>query len=256
MNVVWSSQTGCDFFVWLNFINQRVKDGVCLEIGASDGVVYSNSLFFERYLGYKCVLIEPFKPMFQKLVNNRRQAVCINTGISNSDESHQLFVGTEYAAGYTSTMANSHLKNFHPRPVFSNVNNCKMSTILENNNITYIDYFSLDVEGGELEVLKSIDWDKVSIYLFCIELDNQNPEKDEAVRQLLREKGFEYRHRIHNDEYWENPMYFRKSLLFDKAKRPNYKGEDLNNYGHHLYLHNSDYRAKIGSEIASYKYEY
>lgn len=252
MSTIWSSQTGCDFFVWLNFINKRVQDGVCLEIGASDGIVYSNSLFFERYLGYKCVLIEPFRPMFKKLICNRPGALCINTGISNTSVPHQLFVGTEYAAGYRSTMAESHLKSFHPKPVFSKVNNCKMSTVLENHNIKHIDYFSLDVEGGELEVLKSIDWDKVSIYLFGIELDNQNPTKDEAVRQLLREKGFEYRHRIHSDEYWENPNYFRKSLLFDKTLRPNYKGEDLNNYGRHVYLHNDDFRAKIGKEIASY----
>lgn len=252
MSVVWNSQTGGDFFVWLNFINKRVEDGICLEIGASDGIVYSNSLFFERYLGFKCVLIEPFLPMYQKLVYNRPNATCVNTGISNSEEPHQVFVGTEYAAGFLSTMAGSHLANFHPNPIYSKVANNKMSAVLEENGIKYIDFFSLDVEGGELEVLKSIDWDKVSIYLFGIELDNQNPTKDEAVRDLLREKGFEYRHRLHNDEYWENPLYFRKSLLFDKTIRPNYQGEDLNTFGCHLFLHDTTYRQKLGSEIASY----
>jgi FkbM family methyltransferase len=252
MNIEWNSQTGGDFFVWLNFINKRVEDGVCLEIGASDGITYSNSLFFERQLGYKCLLIEPFFPMYQELVKNRPDAICVNTGVSNSSEQYQLLVGNEFTAGYISTMAKSHLAKFHSKRVYSKTPNSKMSTVLEKSGITHIDYFSLDVEGGELEVLKSIDWDKVSIYLFGVELDNQNPTKDEAVRHLLREHGFEYRHRIHNDEYWENPTYFRKSLLFDKTLRPDYKGEDLNNYGHHVFLDDTILRRKIGSEIASY----
>ena len=36
-------------------------------------------------------------------------------------------------------------------------------SILLATNITQIDYFSLDVEGHELEILKTIPWDKIEI---------------------------------------------------------------------------------------------
>ncbi len=37
-------------------------------------------------------------------------------------------------------------------------------------NVTTVDYFSLDVEGSELKVLKTIPFDKVFIRVSCIEL--------------------------------------------------------------------------------------
>ena len=40
----------------------------------------------------------------------------------------------------------------------------------------------IDVEGGEEEVLKSMDWD-IPVYIVCIELDDDNKEKDENCRQ-------------------------------------------------------------------------
>jgi hypothetical protein len=40
-----------------------------------------------------------------------------------------------------------------------------MSTL----NIYHIDYFSLDIEGAELFILQSINWDRLTIDLFTIE---------------------------------------------------------------------------------------
>ncbi len=54
------SQFGEDIFIVLsNLINQKRSDGVCVEIGALDGLQYSNTKFFEDTLGFKSILIEP-----------------------------------------------------------------------------------------------------------------------------------------------------------------------------------------------------
>ena len=45
------SQQGEDFFIFRNFINLPTKDGIFLELGACDGLLYSNTMFFEKYLG-------------------------------------------------------------------------------------------------------------------------------------------------------------------------------------------------------------
>ena len=63
--------------------------------------------------------------------------------------------------------------------------------IFETFGITHIDFFSLDVEGAELEVLKTLNFSNVHINVFVIEQDGRNPEKDEAVRQLLLANNFE-----------------------------------------------------------------
>ena len=56
-------------------------------------------------------------------------------------------------------------------------------------DITLIDIFIFDVEGGELEALQAKYWNIPGDFR-VIELDNSNPEKDRAVSDLLLSKGF------------------------------------------------------------------
>ena len=52
-----------------------------------------------------------------------------------------------------------------------------------------LDFFSLDVEGGELFVLQTMDWD-IPVGVWLVELDGSDPAKDEGVRKLLNEHGY------------------------------------------------------------------
>jgi FkbM family methyltransferase len=251
--LVWFSQQAEDFFVWLNFINVARSDGVCVEIGGSDGVTYSNSMFFEKRLGFKCVLIEPEEKFFRKLVMNRPQAICVKAAVTNSEALYVEFVGDDFTGGCTDTMSEQHLQHYHKAASKVAVPNMKMETILDDLSVTHIDFFSLDVEGGELQVLESINWKKVSIYVVAVELDGHNEEKDDLVRELLSKQGFKYQHHISINEFWVNPKYERKDILFDSKLRPDYKGEDLNNYGIHAFLWDQKLRDRLGQEVASYK---
>src|SRR5262249_56743026 len=53
------SQLGQDIFVYNTFFRERRTKGYFVDIGAYDGVTFSNSLFFERHLGWQGVCIEP-----------------------------------------------------------------------------------------------------------------------------------------------------------------------------------------------------
>lgn len=46
----------------------------------------------------------------------------------------------------------------------------KLSTLFEKNKIGHVNFFSLDVEGAEYSVLQSIQWDRVVIDVFCVEI--------------------------------------------------------------------------------------
>jgi len=41
------SQQGEDIYIYNNFINKICPDGLFVELGAMDGIVYSNTKFFE-----------------------------------------------------------------------------------------------------------------------------------------------------------------------------------------------------------------
>lgn len=47
------------------------KEGVFVDIGAHNGVTYSNSYFFEK-LGWKGLCVEPIPECYQQLVKNRK----------------------------------------------------------------------------------------------------------------------------------------------------------------------------------------
>ncbi len=56
--------------------------------------------------------------------------------------------------------------------------------------IQHINFYVLDVEGGELMVLKSVDFSRLSFDVIVVEADGTNQTKDEAVQQLLAGAGY------------------------------------------------------------------
>ena len=61
-----------------------------------------------------------------------------------------------------------------------------INDILKNHNISSIDFLSLDTEGGELEILKSIDFEKYSIKVISVE----NNYNDKNFEKFLSSKGY------------------------------------------------------------------
>jgi len=98
------SQQGEDLLIYRNFINTHVKDGVFLELGACDGLLYSNTLFFEKYLGFKGILIEPVKEFYDKLIKNRPNNSCYNNAISLHKTDIDILVNGAVSGGTTITV--------------------------------------------------------------------------------------------------------------------------------------------------------
>ena len=66
-----------------------------------------------------------------------------------------------------------------------------LGSILQTFSISHIDFFSLDVEGAELEVLRTLDLSALHFKVIVVEQDGLNTTKDEAVRELLLAHNFE-----------------------------------------------------------------
>ena len=57
-------------------------------------------------------------------------------------------------------------------------------------DVPHVDFFSLDVEGSELEVLLTINFTKVTIDVMMVEFDGRDVQKEWKIDQLLRNVGF------------------------------------------------------------------
>ena len=67
---MYYSQVQEDIFLNENIFKNK-KNGVYIELGALDGVLYSNTKFFEDSLNWKGILIEPHPEKFKLLQQNR-----------------------------------------------------------------------------------------------------------------------------------------------------------------------------------------
>jgi FkbM family methyltransferase len=210
------SQNREDIFLYRNFLNKKVNDGIYVELGAMNGVTYSNTLFLENNLGYKGLLIEPNNKQYTELKKNRSNNFNENYAVDTL-ETTKTFIGTNACGGLVETMAKSHKETWHKNKSEYLVKTIPINKLLKKHNISYIDFFSIDVEGGELRVLETMDW-SIPVYLICIELDNQNIEKDDKCRKILNENNFKFLVRINNNDWYINEKYFRKDLLYDKEK--------------------------------------
>ena len=66
--------------------------------------------------------------------------------------------------------------------------NSILETILHENRISHINYLSVDVEGAEFEVIKSINFDKV--FIDVIGFENNYHDVSVPIIKYLENKGF------------------------------------------------------------------
>ena len=54
-----------------------------------------------------------------------------------------------------------------------------------------IDYFSLDVEGSELAILKTIPFDKLNINIMSVEVNHFPEAEKKEIKDLMDDNGYD-----------------------------------------------------------------
>jgi FkbM family methyltransferase len=227
------SQQGEDVYIYYNFINKVAYDGIFVELGAMNGIVYSNTKFFEDRLKFTGSLIEPTK-QYDELYKLRPKCKCYNYAVNYTKEKVK-FLGDSATAGLVSTMSDKFKANWHKNSYEYYVDGKPMHEIMKQSSIDYIDLLTIDVEGGEQVVLETFDF-KIPVYVICIELDGHNIEKDEKCRNFLLQIGFTFKKRFCINEFWVNENYFRKDLVYDKSITPKLFNSSIYELGNFPYL--------------------
>lgn len=207
--VKFYSQQDEDKYIIQYILKNKINDGTYIEVGGCDGILYSNTKTLEDFFGFTGILIEPQPYFYSKLIKNRSQNKCFNRAVSNSDYKYISFVGDNAEGGiYENTNTDIKKYNWHPYQV----HNSKMKDIIKESGFKYIDFLIIDVEGSELELLKSIDF---SFPIFCIiiEAHSGEQEKNKIFGNYLKQHGFTFKERQRGNEVWFNLNYHRKNLF-------------------------------------------
>lgn len=206
------------------FLNENVFKGMTggffLEMGADDGIAGSNTLFFEQELGWSGICVEPRKEAYTKLVKNRK-CLTANVGIAleNKEKDFLEIKGYgEQTSGIRDYMDERHIERVRKELAEKGgsaevvtVSCITLNDLFKQFKIARIDYFSLDTEGGEFELLRSIDYSKIKIR--CISVENNYHEPH--IEKFLKTKGYQKLTTLGIDE-----IYILKNDILNTYKEP------------------------------------
>ena len=214
---MYYSQEEEDIFLNENIFKNK-KNGTYIELGALDGILYSNTKFFEDTLNWKGILIEPHPDKFKILQLNRPNNYLFNNLVSCHKEPLEFrYFVNEHAAvsGVENTLSQHHfdtyfesnnewVKSLSQNKIY--IKPTSLTEIVRSTNFTHIDLLSLDVEGHEYEVLKSWDF-SVPIDIILLETLGVQPEKDELCRQILIKNNYKFITKHNHNEIFAIETY-------------------------------------------------
>ena len=191
------------------------RGGLAMELGALDGSSATRSMTFEleQKFGWHRVLVEG-NPSYAKALKLRSPAALSVNAAVCSNEGKVHYSSVEYVGGILDFMSPAFLRQYHgtifaactPQGNLSSIDwhapavhalareiDCiPLSQVLRKAHARHVNFFILDVEGGELNVLRSIDWAFSRFDVLCIETDPENRPLGfrDQITQFLAAHGY------------------------------------------------------------------
>lgn len=201
------SQFGQD--LWVDTYFAHKQGGTFVELGGYDGESHSNTLFFEKERNWQGILIEANPYSYEIMQTKDRSCWMAHACVTSHNHNHLTF---QLAGGITSALevaSQQHTQRIQADiPKYGNSANWKgagekwcipcfeFNVILHQTSVwkiknepIVIDYFSLDVEGAEMQILQALLSETEPapvIKVFTIEMQ----ENTGAIRSYLKSKGY------------------------------------------------------------------
>lgn len=191
------AQTGEDVLLdfLFNSLKLNKKQGFYVDVGALHPDIISNTKFFYKK-GWHGINIDALPGSMKKFNKRRKRDINIEAVISNNNKECDFYIFKERALNtISSELANKCINNGEKLEKIVKTKTKTLKNILDEyaSDIKHIDLMSIDVEGVDLEVLKSNDWDKYRptfILIECAEFDLSRPTEFEVFNYL---KGLNYK---------------------------------------------------------------
>lgn len=168
--------------------------GVYVDVGCWDPVKASNSYYFQLR-GWKGICIDPNPKMKELFSQKRPSDIFINNAIGNENESLSYYMLEDrYSSMNTLDFRFIQDNNLEDKIVNKiNITTVSLKEVLEQhiNENEKIDFLDIDVEGFDLNVLKSNDWEKFRPKVVLIETSlDLKDDFDNELSQFLISKNY------------------------------------------------------------------
>lgn len=177
--------------------------GVCqgkyLEVGALDGVRWSNTYAFHKVLGWKGVNIEIDPDNYESLSLNRRDDLAnVHAAVCSDPQKtvhYAIGKGDRATGGIWEYAGEAHREEYWPGMTIYDAIPMKctpLQSILDKTVGTrkyFFDLAVLDLEGAEFSALLGIDYNQISFGVIIVE-KNEDGNINQQVEDLLSSKGY------------------------------------------------------------------
>lgn len=192
---------------------KNMTNGFFIECGAYDGEIRSNTLFLERYLNWSGLLIEADPLNFDRVLRKNRRAHLSNTCLSTKK---YPMIGSFLLADNIGRLHEPHEIEYVENNadvahhgIHIKVQCLPLATYVAALNVRRVDYFSLDIEGLEPEILQTIPFDLIDITALSVEF-NHNKQSLDYLTDMMDARGYEVVEVVTHPDNLANDVIFVK----------------------------------------------
>lgn len=199
------SQSGEDLIIEHLLRNLGIINPTFIDIGAFHPFFLSNTAKFykKNKLG---INIEPNPEFFKKFLKYRKDNINLNLGISDKFERRKYHIFQNQSLNTFSEIEAEKIKEIGiTKNKSSHQKRAEISLDLVPIDYVFdkylpektIDILSIDIEGMDLTILKSLNFDKYNVNIICVEsveysIDGKGCKKEDLIEFLLSKNYSEY----------------------------------------------------------------
>ena len=192
------SMYGEDLFIQKFF--KKKSSGFYVDVGCYHPIEGNNTYLLHKK-GWFGINIDANELSIELFNKARKKDLNINVAVSNKSKKMQLYYRKKI--NMLNTVDKKFAKNFFKKGFKTkSINSNTLNLILENSKFKNkkIDFLNLDIEGHELNAIKSINFKKYNPKLICIEIHNRGVlakkykyneyYKSTPIYQFLNKRGY------------------------------------------------------------------
>lgn len=217
------AQAGEDRILAHLFNSMGISDPSYLDIGTNLPVDFNNTYFFYES-GCKGVCVEADPALFDDLSKVRKNDKCLNIGITCDDRREGDFYIFSIPSLNTLSKEEADFRERNGSHKVEKVIRIPLKTInevLEENFDRTPDMISIDVEGVDLEILKTLDFEKHRPLAICVETitysENRTERKMTEISDFVTSKGYFVYADTHINTIFVNESKFKGQSTVSKS---------------------------------------
>ncbi len=176
---ILKSFSQCKEDIILDELTGHKRRGFYIDVGAYDPYRFSNTMRF--YLrGWRGINIEPDTERWSRFSQMRKRDINLNIGIAKKKGSLTYYrIDPPTLSTFEHRQAQAYIKQGFSILETVNVDVLPLRDVLQKYaKGTKVDFMSIDVEGLEMQVLESNDWNKYKPLYICVESADYSKTKE------------------------------------------------------------------------------